>query len=135
MPKRNRRSKRMRGGMWPFSSSDGTDSSSSDGAGWMDSLKKNASSASGWLTSDSATPIASASTTENSTSTYGGKRGKRKSRRMRGGYSDNMSTTNLASSAAPYSGETARAQAYVGGRRTKRRCHKHKGSRKRHCRK
>jgi hypothetical protein len=131
MPKRNRRnrSKRMRGGMWPFSSSDGTDSTSSDGAGWMDSLKKNASSASGWLTSDSATPSASAS----ATSTYGGR--KSKSRRMRGGYSDNMSTTNLASSAAPYSGETARAHSYVGGRRTKRRCHKHKGSRKRHCRK
>jgi len=129
MPKRNRRSKRMRGGMWPFSSSDGTDSTSSDGAGWMDSLKKNASSASGWLTSSdtaSATPSATATT-------YGGR--KHKSRRMRGGYSDNMSTTNLASKASPYSGETARAHAYVGGRKTKRRCHKHKGSRRRHCRK
>ena len=54
---------------------------------------------------------------------------------MRGGYSDNMSTTNLASRAASFTGETARAQAYVGGRKTKRRCHKHKGSRRRHCRK
>ena len=140
MPKRNRnrRSKRMRGGMWPFSSSDGTDSSSSNGEGWYDSLKKNASSASGWLTSDSAatpnpTPTPTPSTTENSTSTYGGR--KRKSRRMRGGYSDNVSLTNLASRAAPFSGETARAHSYVGGRRTKRRCHKHKGSRRRHCRK
>lgn len=131
MPKRNRRSRRMRGGMWPFSSSDGTDSTSSDGAGWMDSLKKNASSASGWLTSSDTASTPSA--TENTTSTYGGR--KRKSHRMRGGYSDNMSTTNLASRAASFSGETARAQAYVGGRKTKRRCHKHKGSRKRHCRK
>ena len=136
MPKRNRRSKRMRGGMWPFSG-DGSDSSSSNGEGWMDSLKKNASSASGWLTSDSATPTTTTttSTTENSTSTYGGKRRKQKSRRMRGGYSDNMSMTNLASRAAPFSGETARAHSYVGGKRTKRRCHKHKGSRRRHCRK
>ena len=133
MPKRNRRSKRMRGGMWPFSSSDGTDSTSSDGAGWMDSLKKNASSASGWLTSSSDTTSTTPSTTPSDTSTYGGR--KRKSRRMRGGYSDNMSTTNLASRAASFTGETARAQAYVGGRKTKRRCHKHKGSRRRHCRK
>ena len=135
MPKRNRRSKRMRGGLLGFFEGDGTDSTSSDGAGWMDSLKKNASSASGWLTSSdtasttpSTTPTPSASAT-----TYGGR--KRKSRKMRGGYSDNMSTTNLASKASPYSGETARAHAYVGGRKTKRRCHKHKGSRRRHCRK
>jgi hypothetical protein len=133
MPKRNRRSKRMRGGMWPFSSSDGTDSSSSSGDGWFGSLKKNASSASGWLTSGSATPTTTTpSYTGNTASTYGGR--KRKSRRMRGGYSDNVSLTNLASRAAPYSGETARAQAYVGGR-TRRRCHKHKGSHRRHCRK
>lgn len=129
MPKRNRRSKRMRGGLLGFFEGDGTDSSSSNGAGWYDSLKKNASSASGWLTSDSA-PTTTTTTTP---STIGGR--KRKSRRMRGGYSDNMSLTNLASRAAPYSGETARAQAYVGGRKTKRRCHKHKGSRRRHCRK
>ena len=134
MPKRNRnrKSKRMRGGMWPFSSGDETDSSSSNGEGWYDSLKKNASSASGWLTSDSAataTPAAEAPPAQ----TYGGR--KRKSRRMRGGYSDNVSLTNLASRAAPFSGETARAHSYVGGRRTKRRCHKHKGSRRRHCRK
>lgn len=131
MPKRNRRSKKMRGGVWPFSSSDGTDSSSSSGEGWMESLKKNASSASNWLTSDSSASTAPAAPP--ASPAYGGRR--RKSRRMRGGYSDNMSLTNLASRAAPFSGETARAQAYVGGRRTKRRCHKHKGSRKRHCRK
>jgi hypothetical protein len=132
MPKRNRRSKKMRGGLLGFFEGDGTDSSSSNGEGWYDSLKKNASSASSWLTSDSAT-TAPAATEAPPAPTYGGR--KRKSRRMRGGYSDNMSMTNLASRAAPFSGETARPQAYVGGRRTKRRCHKHKGSRKRHCRK
>ena len=51
---------------------------------------------------------------------------------MRGGYSDNMSMTNLASRAAPFSGATARAQAYVGGRRTRRH---HKKSHRRHHRK
>ena len=129
MPKRNRRSKRMRGGLLGFFEGDG---SSSNGEGWYDSLKKNASSASTWLTTDtdSTTPT---TPTPTPTSTYGGR--KRKSRRMRGGYSDNMSMTNLASRAASFSGETARPQAYVGGKRTKRRCHKHKGSRRRHCRK
>ena len=129
MPKRNRRSKRMRGGLLGFFEGDGT---SSNGEGWYDSLKKNASSASSWLTTDtdSTTPT---TPTPTPTSTYGGR--KRKSRRMRGGYSDNMSMTNLASRAASFSGETARPQAYVGGKRTKRRCHKHKGSRRRHCRK
>ena len=129
MPKRNRKTKRMRGGMWPFSD-DGTDSSTSSGDGWFGSLKKNASSASGWLTgsnSDSSTPT---SYTPPTTSTYGGRR----RHRMHGGYSDNMSTTNLASQAGQFSGSTARAHSYVGGR-TKRRCHKHKSSRKRHCRK
>lgn len=136
MPKRNRRSKKMRGGMWPFSSSDGTEAASSNGSGWFDSLKKNASSASGWLTSSSDTSGSSATPAPApapTTSTYGGR--KHRSHKMRGGYSDNMSLTNLASRAASFSGETARAQAYVGGRKTKRRCRKHKGSRKRHCRK
>jgi hypothetical protein len=53
---------------------------------------------------------------------------------MRGGYSNNISRTNLAASAGSFSGSTARAQAYVGGR-TKRRCHIHKRSHRRHCRK
>jgi hypothetical protein len=77
---------------------------------------------------DSATPYASPP------SVYPPVGGRRRSK-MRGGYSDNMSTTNLASQSAPFSGSTARAQAYVGGRRTKRRCHTHKKSHRRHCRK
>ena len=63
------------------------------------------------------------------TSSYGGsKRRKstrfRKSRRMKGGYKDSISLNNLASTAAPFSGATARAHNWVGGRkkrRTKRR--------------
>ena len=151
MPKRNKknRSKRMRGG-WPWDSASGTDSTSSSGTGWFDSLKKNASSAtgstSGWFssatptttTTSPTTPAATATTTTSPSDTppppsvTGGK--KRRSRRMRGGYSDNISTNNLAASAGAFSGSTARAQAYVGGR-TKRRCRKHKRSHRHRCRK
>ena len=142
MPKRNKknRSKRMRGG-WPWDSASGTDSTSSSGTGWFDSLKKNASSAtgstSGWFSSATPTPApapapAPAPSDTPPPSVTGGK--KRRSRRMRGGYSDNISTNNLAASAGAFSGSTARAQAYVGGR-TKRRCHKHKRSHRRRCRK
>jgi hypothetical protein len=63
-------------------------------------------------------------------SSYGGKR-----RRMRGGYSPNMSLTNLASSASPISDvQTVKAQTWVGGR-TKRRRHRHGKSCKKSCRK
>ena len=138
MPKRNRKTKRMRGGfdlgsLNPFGSSSGTDDSSSgigsSMTGWWNKAKDAATGSS----SSSTTPSYdnSSSTTPPSTLSMGGRR----RRRMRGGYSDNMSTTNLASRAGSYSGETARAQAYVGGRKTKRRCHKHKVSRRRHCRK
>ena len=147
MPKRNKknRSKRMRGG-WPWDSASGS-SSSSSGTGWFSSLKKNASSSgTGWFSSTpAATPAATpapAAATPPATPppapvpapapVTGGR--KRRSHRMRGGYSNNMSTTNLAASAGSFSGSTARAQAYVGGR-TKKRCHTHKRSHRRHCRK
>jgi hypothetical protein len=146
MPKRNRskRNKRMRGGfdmgsLNPFGTSEGSTTSSSSGTGWLGSLTEKAKSASGsasgWFSS-SATPTTTPSAYSSpspppTTSSVGGRR----RRKMRGGYSDSVSMTNLASRAAPFSGETARAQAYVGGRRTRKRCHKHKGSRKRHCRK
>jgi len=136
MPKRNRKTKRMRGGfdlgsLNPFGSSSGTDDSSSgigsSLTGWWNKAKETATG------SSSSTPSydnSSSTPSSYDNSSVGGRR-----RRMRGGYSDNMSTTNLASRAGSYSGETARAQAYVGGRKTKRRCHKHKGSRRRHYRK
>ena len=133
MPKRNR-SKKMRGG-WPWDSST---EGSAEGSGWFDSLKKKTGSASSWLTTDSSAapaPSASSYSPTAPASPYPVSGGRRRKHRMRGGYSDSVSMSNLASRAALFSGATARAQAYVGGRRTKKRCHKHKGSRRRHCRK
>ena len=50
--------------------------------------------------------------------------GRKRSRKMRGGYADNMALTGLASSAAPITDiKSAQPQTTVGGRRTKRRCH------------
>ncbi len=149
MPKRNRKnkSKRMRGGfdmssLNPFGSSEGTTSTSS-GTSWLGSLTEKAKSAtgsaSGWFSSTPTTttpsysPPAPAPPAANAPAAnapaYGGRR-----RRMRGGYSSNISTTNLAASAGSFSGSTARAQAYVGGR-TKKRCRRHKRSHRRNCRK
>ena len=145
MPKRNN-SKKMRGGWdWPWGKKEENayDSSNPDGSsasGWFDSLKQSASSATGtassWFSS-SATPTTSPTSTPMPTTTptqsssiTGGKKRRHKSRRMRGGYSDNVSLTNLASRAASFSGSTARAQAYVGGKRTKRRHHKKSHRRK-----
>ena len=55
----------------------------------------------------------------------GGRRRTRKtrkgSRRMRGGYKASHSLTNIAATAAPFSGSTARAHNWVGGRIKKRR--------------
>jgi len=73
-------------------------------------------------TSSSYTP----STTTTSSYSYGGRR--RKTRRIRkikrGGYGSNSSLTNLASTAAPFSGQTAKAHNWVGGKKYKRRRHK-----------
>ena len=144
MPKRNKKnkSKRMRGGfdmgsLNPFGSSEGTTS----GTSWLGSLTEKAKSASGsatgWLSSATTptpapAPPAPAPPSYTPAPAYGGR--KRRSNRMRGGYSSNISKTNLAASAGSFSGSTARAQAYVGGR-TKKRCHRHKRSHRRHCRK
>jgi len=77
--------------------------------------------------SSNTSPLSSnSSNSSNSSYKYGGKRGRRgrktkRSRKMkRGGssYVSNSSLTNLASSAAPFSGVTAKV-AYVGGRRRK----------------
>jgi hypothetical protein len=135
------------------------------GSEWFDSLKKKVSSAyssvtgspdssysSSSYTPSSYTPSSSTSYDEpisstsydepntsasydepNTSTSYGGKR--RKTRKMRGGYSDNISTSNLAANASPFSGSTVRAHSYVGGRKTKRRYNKHKKTHRRHCRK
>lgn len=54
--------------------------------------------------------------------------GKRRTKKMRGGYHDNTPTTGVASHAAPFSGETARPHNWVGGR--SRRNRKRRGSRR-----
>ena len=130
MPRKNR-SKRMRGGMWPFSSTDASSSLSTSDissslTGMWEKAKTATSSATGsassWLSSSPATTTLP---------TVGGRR---RRRRRGGGYSDNMSTTNLASRAASYTGSTVRAQAYVGGR-TKKNKQNHKRTHRRHRRK
>ena len=66
--------------------------------------------------------------TTSSTGYLGGRmRGRKRSRKMRGGYSDNISLTGLAASSAPISDiKSAQPLTTVGGRRTKRhRRHRH----------
>jgi hypothetical protein len=62
----------------------------------------------------------------------GKNRRSRKSRRSRkikrgGGYGTNTSLTNLAATAAPYSGQTAKAHNWVGGKKNRRTRHKSRG--------
>ena len=68
-------------------------------------------------------------TTSSSSGYMGGRnmRGRKRSRKMRGGYGDNISLTGLAASAAPISDiKSAQPLTTVGGRRTKRqRRHRH----------
>lgn len=67
-------------------------------------------------------------TTSSSSGYMGGRmRGRKRSRKMRGGYSDNISLTGLAASSAPISDiKSAQPLTTVGGRRTKRhRRHRH----------
>ena len=74
--------------------------------------------------------MAAASVPSNDT-TMGGRR----RRRHRGGSCHaNTSRTNLASTAAPYSGQSASPQIIVGGRTRKRRCNHKKSRRGRSCR-
>lgn len=52
--------------------------------------------------------------------------GKSKRRRMRGGFKDNTPTTGIAANAASFSGNTAQAHNWVGGKTRKRRHHRSK---------
>lgn len=142
---KSKRNRRMRGGLWnPFASNESTsEPSSSSTSSWNPFASSSSESASSWnpfaskkndasqASSAYQAPSAQAPSAYQAPQAYGGK----KRRKMRGGYSANMSHSNLASHASPFSGSTARAQAHVGGRRTKRRCHKHKRTHRRHCRK
>ena len=64
--------------------------------------------------------------TQPTSSGFMGTGGRTRRRRMRGGFKDNTPTTGLASHAASFSGSTAEAHNWVGGRTKKRRHRKHR---------
>ena len=146
MPRRHR--KMRKGGFLGIGESSSTEyNSSSDSgsgsgifgsvgstlSGWGSSISDTASSA--WnktksATSgayDSATGTTPSTTYPSTTSTLGGKR--KRSRKMRGGFSDNTPTTGLAAHASPISGiKSAQPHNWVGGKTKKRRGGKHRNS-------
>ena len=150
MPRRHRKMKK--GGLLGIGESNSTDYSSSNSdsgifgsvgstlSGWGSSISDTASSA--WnktksATSgayDSATGTTPSTTYPSTTSTLGGKR--KRSRKMRGGFSDNTPTTGLAAHASPISGiKSAQPHNWVGGK-TKKHCggktKKRRGGKHRH---
>jgi hypothetical protein len=111
----------MKGGFlenWSNSLSSGLSSLSNEAASLGDSIRKKFESM-----SSPSTPHYSAPSSNYLTPpprSYGGK--KRRSKKMRGGdFTDNSPTTGLAFHAAPFSGETARPNTWVGGKTKKRR--------------
>jgi len=84
--------------------------------------------------------VTGAQTTQSSSyipsTSYGGKKRRKTRRKMRGGnYSDNMSSSNLASNASPFTGKTAEPHNWVGGktrRHRRKRSHRNKRSHRRH---
>ena len=118
MPRRNNR--KMSGG---FLESLGTTLSSwgnsvSQGANSLWDKTKNSASS---LTSSSPTPSYTAPapvtpTVGTTPSTFGGRK---RSRKMRGGFSPNSSRSGLAASAASFSGSTAQPRTWVGGKTKK----------------
>jgi hypothetical protein len=112
------------------------DSLSSTLSSWGSSISQSASdaynkaknattSAYNSTTSSTSVPV-SQSYTPMTTSTYGGKK---RSRKMRGGYSNNIALTGLAANASPISGiKTAEPHNWVGGKRTRK---NKRGTRKR----
>ena len=135
MPRKNSK-RRMKGGFLEELSSSlsgWTTSLKNTTSSWSDKIKKSvpslgASSPSAAHTPVSSTPVSSTpvSSTPVSTSappSSGGKKRWGGSKKMRGGYSDNTPTTGLAFNAAPFSGDTARPNTWVGGKTKKRRKH------------
>jgi hypothetical protein len=123
MPRRNRT---MKGGMFESIAVGLTDA-------W-NSTKKATSDAYNSVTGaplSQPSYVASATTAPTTAATgyFGGRKGKR-TRRMRGGYTDNTPLTGLAASAAPISGvASAKPHTIVGGKRSaKRRRHRHSKS-------
>lgn len=137
MPKRNsNKSRRMRGGFLESLSnsiSSGWNSVSQGASSMWDKTKNAASSAYSSATTPASVPAIPTqpstgippAPTPVSVSVSGGKR--RRTRKMRGGYSSNTMLTGLAASASPISGiKTAQPHHWVGGRTKRRRtkCHR-----------
>ena len=77
------------------------------------------------MTSPTTTPMTSPTTTPMTSPTMGGRR--RRTRKMRGGFRPNSSTTNLAFAASPISGiKTAQPHNWVGGKTKRRRHSRHR---------
>jgi hypothetical protein len=112
MPKR-RSNRTMKGGF--------LDSLSNTLSSWGSSFSQGASSA--WEKTKSSvtgsTPSTTSYQTPSYTSTFGGRRSRRR-RHMRGGFKDNAPTTGIAANAASFSGKTAQPQTIVGGRTRRR---------------
>ena len=130
MPRSNRH-RTMKGGFWESLTQGVTDA-------W-DKTKKTTtdaySSATGSTpTTSYTTPTVSyttpATTYNTPTTSMGGKNKRRKrSRKMRGGYSDNMALTGLAASASPISDiKTAQPLTIVGGKRRTKKCRRNRNS-------
>ena len=158
MPRSNRhrhrhRNRTMKGGLFGFGESDssvpnsgssmfgsigdtlsGFGTSLSEGATTALNKTKNAYNSATGSTSSSSYVPALPSTPPATTTSFGGKNKRRKrSRKMSGGYSDNIAVTGLAARAAPISDiKSSQPLNIVGGRRTKkRRRHRHGKSSKR----
>ena len=145
MPKRHHR--KMKGGFLESlgSTLSSWGSSVSQGANSLwDKTKKATSSATSSLTASAPTSsytptstaptstVPSLSSTSSNTSSLPTPKafgGRKRSKKMRGGFSPNSTTTGLASSAGPFSGQTAQPKNWVGGRTRK---HKKHGKKHRH---
>jgi hypothetical protein len=124
MQKRNRsRNRKMSGGFLDSLSnsiSSGWNSLSQGASSAWNKTKSAATNAYSSATTSSSTPSSYTPTTSvTPTYTTGGRK---RSRKMRGGYGDNIAITGLAANAAPISDiKSAQPLTTVGGRRTKRR--------------
>ena len=132
MPKKYSR-RNMRGG-FDFNSitnslSSGWNSLSQNSKSWWEKLKSPTTSSTGSSYGSGSTGTTNYGST--GTTSYGGRKRRHRSKKMRGGnFTDNTPTTGLAFHAAPFSGETARPNTWVGGKTRKRRrrvksCRKH----------
>ena len=125
MPRKHRH-RTMKGGFWDSLTQGVSDAWEKTKKASSDAYSSATGSATGSTTGSSSSyvpPPPPPPPTTSSTGYLGGRmRGRKRSRKMRGGYSDNISLTGLAASSAPISDiKSAQPLTTVGGRRTKRR--------------